>query len=239
MIDVTKCTKCYLCFYACPVEAISLNTESNDKRVPTINSERCIECGVCIRICPPKAISRSELYYPYTFKLLSDPALPKITGIPGRGTDEVKTNDVSGRYRRGEIGLTIDVGRPNVTTTLADVIKILKALELAGVELEEENPQSKILEDLKLGRLRYEDLSRVRLMSMVIEGKTKIENLRKVIEALKEVEKEVNTVFSVGIICRINDDFTIPCYEILKELNINVMPFAKVNLGLGRPLITD
>ena len=235
VIDQGKCISCSLCFYACPVSAISLN----ELKKAVVDGSVCIECGVCTRICPVKAINITVPPYPYVFKLMSNPTLTKETGIPGRGTDEVKTNDVTGRYRKGEVGLAIDVGRPNVTTTLADIVKILIALESAGVELEKENPQIKILEDLKSGKLSYEDLSKVRLMSMVLEGKTKIENLPKVIDLLKVIEKEVDTVFSIGVICRVNEDYTIPCYEILKELGIEVMPFAKINLGLGRPLITD
>lgn len=234
-INQDKCVGCGLCVHACPAEAISLSESGK----AVVSSEKCLECGVCVRICPVKAVYLTEPPYPYVFKLMSNPALPKVTGIPGRGTDEVKTNDVTGRVRKGEVGFAIDVGRPNVGTTLADIVKILQALASAGVKLEEENPQMRILEDLKSGKLSYEDLSKVRLMSMVLEGKTKIENLPKVIEALRKVEKEVNTVFSVGVICRINEDFTIPCYDILKELDVNVMPFAKINLGLGKPLILD
>lgn len=234
IVDVEKCTGCQLCYYACPAEAISLN----DAGKAFIDNNKCFECGVCIRICPTKAIYRQELPYPLNIKLLSDPSLPKITGIPGRGTDEVKTNDVTGRYRKGEVGITIDVGRPNVGTTLADVEKIIQALLRAGVELEEENPQMLFLEDKAEGRVKPE-LKSLKILSMVVEGKTKLENLPRVIEELKKVENEVNTVFSIGIICRINEDYTIPCYDALKQLGVEVMPFAKVNLGLGKPLVLD
>ena len=36
------------------------------------------------------------------------------TGVEGRGTEEVKTNDVSGRVKMGEVGFTIELGRPGV-----------------------------------------------------------------------------------------------------------------------------
>lgn len=235
VVELEKCIKCGLCYHACPVGAISLNQEGK----PLIDTLGCVECGVCIRICPVKTIKRVELPFPEMFKLLSDPALPKITGIPGRGTDEVKTNDVTGRIKRGEVGITIDVGRPNVGTTLEDIVKILKALEAAGVELEKENPQMIILKALEEGKLTSEDLRRIKLMSMVIEGKTLLRDLPKVVEALKAVEKEVNTVFSVGIICRFNDDMSIPCLELLELSGVKPMPFAKINLGLGRPLALD
>lgn len=36
---------------------------------------------------------------------------------------------------------------------------------------------------------------KLKIMSMVLEGKTSLNNLEKAIKTLKEVEKEVNTVF--------------------------------------------
>jgi len=71
------------------------------------------------------AVEFVESPYPLKFKIPSNPAPPKITRIPSRGADEVKTNDVTGRYRRGGIGFTMDVSRPNVNMTLADVVKII------------------------------------------------------------------------------------------------------------------
>jgi ferredoxin len=127
----------------------------------------------------------------------------------------------------------------NVGTTLADVVKILRKLEEVGVELERENPQMLILEDLRSGRLSYEDLEGIRIMSVVLEVKTSLSSLPRVIKALRDVEKEVNTVFSVGVICRFEDDMSIPCLKVLEELGVTPMPFAKINLGLGRPLVTD
>ncbi|MCX8186968.1 MAG: 4Fe-4S binding protein [Sulfolobales archaeon] len=235
MVDTSKCIGCGLCVHACPTGVISLSQSSK----AVINSEGCFECGVCVRICPVSAINVVQLPFPQNFKLMSNPALPKITGIPGRGTDEVKTNDVTGRIRRGEVGFAIDVGRPNVGTSLEEVVKILNALENAGVELEKENPQMTILEALRSGKVTLEELRKIRVMSMVLEGKTPLNNLVNAIRALKEIESEIDTVFSLGIICRFNDDLSLPCYDLLEDIGINPMPFGKINLGFGKPLVNE
>jgi len=224
---------CGVCIPYCPMEAISIDKAS--KRI-SIDQERCVECGVCIRACPRGAIVRVDIPYPRNISLISDPTIPKITGIPGRGTDEVKTNDVTGRIKRGEAGICIDVGRPNVGAYLRDVEKIIQALISAGVKLEEENPQIALLEDPATGKLKPE-LREIKVLSFLVEGKTPLDNLPKVIDALKAVEREVDTVFTVGIISRVEEDGRIPALEVLRKLGVNVRPNAKVNVGLGRPLV--
>ncbi|MEM1525100.1 MAG: 4Fe-4S binding protein [Nitrososphaerales archaeon] len=224
------CTGCGFCLPYCTVNAISL---INGKA--TINEELCVECGVCVRsnVCPQKALYMIYLPYPQSIKVISNPSIPKVTGIPGRGTDEVKTNDVTGRVGRGEVGICIDMGRPNTGVYLKDVEKVTKALINVGVLIEEENPCTSLMYgsgDFK------EEVKNLRVLSIIIEGKTSLEKLPDVIKALKSVEKEVNTVFSVGIICRVEPDMTIPALEILNRIGIEVRPNSKVNVGLGKPL---
>lgn len=224
------CTGCGLCLPYCTLNAISLIN-----RKATINEELCVECGVCVKsnVCPQKALYMVTLPYPQSIKVISDPSIPKVTGIPGRGTDEVKTNDVTGRVGRGEIGICIDMGRPNTGVYLKDVEKVAKALINVGVSIEKENPCTSLMNEN--GDFK-EEVKNLRVLSIIIEGKTSLEKLPDVIKALKSVEKEVNTVFSVGIICRVEPDMTIPVLEILNQIGIEVRPNSKVNVGLGKPL---
>ena len=46
------------------------------------------------------------------------------TRIPGRGTEEMKTNEVTGRYRRGMYGMAFELGRPGVGARFHDVEKV-------------------------------------------------------------------------------------------------------------------
>ena len=45
----------------------------------------------------------------------------------GRGTDEIKMNDVTGRLRRGDAGLLVEMGRPGVGAYFRDIEKVAMA----------------------------------------------------------------------------------------------------------------
>ena len=71
-------------------------------------------------VCPTAAFEPDELAWPRVVRrAFSDPRVPhESTGVQGRGTEEVKTNDVSGRVKVGEVGFTIEFGRPGVGAAL-------------------------------------------------------------------------------------------------------------------------
>lgn len=52
VIDLARCTRCFLCFALCPEGAIHLDRE----HYPIIDYEHCKGCLVCAAECPPKAI---------------------------------------------------------------------------------------------------------------------------------------------------------------------------------------
>ena len=54
--------------------------------------------------------------------------------------------------------------------------------------------------------------------------------------ALKEISKEVDTVFSVECINRAEPDGSFPLEKALKDLGIPYYINGKQNIGLGRPL---
>lgn len=238
LIDKEKCTGCGICVPYCPMEAISIS----DKKA-SIDQKNCVECGNCIRPrvvrCPNKAI-----YEPFeqikgtpreVRRFFSDPATTHgVTGVPGRGTEEVKTNDVTGRVCRGEVGIAIEMGRPCVGTTFAEVEKMTMALAKYGVEYEECNPLTHLLEDRTIGIFK-EEYKQESVLSAIVEFTVKFEFMADILETIKATAKELDTVFSLDLICCFEEDGTIPALPELERLGMKPRPNAKVNLGLGRP----
>ena len=239
-IDEELCVGCENCLSYCSVGAISIHEEK-----AVIDPERCTECYVCIRneVCPTGAIEKTPLdsFIQQFQHIISDPTETTAqTGVPGRGTEEAKTNDVTGRYRKGEVGVCIDMGRPGIGCYLRDVEKVAMAVAAAGLTLEgrEVTPLAQLMSDLKTGKLR-EDLPNVRFLSIIIEGKCPLKTLPSVIQALKKVEKEIDTVFSLGLASRVDEKGYSHVLDIIKQLGIPQPTRGKVNVGLGRPLVAD
>lgn len=92
--------------------------------------------------------------------------------------------------------------------------------------------------DHRTGKLRADCLD-YRLLSVIIEGRCPEENTKDVLKALHEVEKDIETVFSLGLISQVDENGHCRALEILDELGIPQPHRGKVNVGLGRPLTTD
>jgi len=241
IIDQETCIGCGECVFTCTVKAISLEEDKAD-----IDRERCVECGNCLRIaeCPTGALQQDELEYPRVWrKYFSDnqqqwPAEVKFSTGYGRGTEECKTNDRTGRFKKGQVGVLVELGRPGVTASFADAEKVVQCLLKSGVEMEEKSPITALLKDKKQG-LFPPELRSERVLSCIVETKVGIESLEKALAALKEVSKNIDTVFSLGLVTRLHDGFTSPIAPILEKLQIEARPNAKINVGLGRPLVED
>ena len=114
-VDLEKCIGCKKCIPFCPQGAIHVE----DKKA-FIDQEECVECGICVRQieCPRKAFYEPEevRQWPRSVrKVFGDPTEKhESTGVRGRGTEEVKTNDVTGRVKRGEVGFALEFGRPSI-----------------------------------------------------------------------------------------------------------------------------
>ena len=239
-IDKEKCTGCRICQTYCTVDAIDFG-----KRKCKINNELCTECYVCLRmrVCPEDAIYAEELvgFYKQFQHVISDPVENHgVTGVTGRGTEEVKTNDVSGRVKRGWIGLSIDMGRPGLGVYLRDAEKVAMACAEAGFKLapQEESPLAALMPDNSTGKLEDGCLD-YRLLSVIIEGRCEEGRAKDVLRALKKVEKEIDTVFSVGLISRVDENGHCRALEFLDELGMPQPHRGKVNPGMGKPLSTD
>ena len=224
------CIGCGQCVIVCPIQAISL---VDNKAV--IDNELCVECNICYRNaeCPVKAIRPKRLKWP---RIIRSPfsnviTAHKLTGIPGRGTEEMKTNDVTNRFCMDEVGFSIEIGRPGVGTRLENIELFTEKLLKIGVIYEEASPVTALLTDDQ-AHIK-EDIRNERVLSAIIEFKVPIEKVSRVLKVVKEVEKKIDTVFTVGVVSRVKNG-TIPIIDLITKQDFSVRPNAKVNIGLGR-----
>lgn len=233
-IDPEKCQTCAKCIPFCPVGAIGVK----GKKV-MIEYDECVECGVCARsgICPDGAFVREELEWPRILRAeFSDPTIPhKKTDIAGRGTAEMKTNDVTGRIRRGEVGVAIELGRPGVGTRFTEVEKVSRAVAYLKIPLEEANPVSALVQDREKGTFPPEVLKE-KVLSAIVEFKVPFDRAGEVLELLRQATTKMDTVASISLIGRSEADGRIPLENFLIQKGVPFYPNGKVNIGLGRPL---
>ncbi len=204
-----------------------------------IDQDECVECGVCTRpgICPQGVFKQESLAWPRILRAeFSDPTIShKKTRIPGRGTAEMKTNDVSGRFRRGEVGITVELGRPGTGTRLREVEKITRELALLKISLEEQNPLTALVQDRAKGTL-IPDLLDEKVLSVIVEFKVPLAQLKEILDLVQRILPTLDSVASIGLIGRSEKNGSIPLEQFLLHNNIYFRPNGKVNIGLGRPL---
>ena len=240
-IDKQKCTGCEACHPYCTVGAIT-TVQWEGESVSEVNEDECVECGICLRseVCPMDAIFMPDLEWPRSIRAaFSNPLIPhRITGIGGRGTEEMKTNDVTGRFRLGVAGVAVEMGRPGVGTTFRDLQTVSMALAKVGIEFEPQNPVTAIMVDTNTGKIN-EDILDEKALSAIIEFTVDNDRLREALKTLKEVSTRINTVFSVGLISRVGGDGTLPTVAIAREAGFSPRPNTKTNVGLGKPLMKE
>jgi hypothetical protein len=155
------------------------------------------------------------------------------TGIEGRGTEEVKTNDITGRVKVGEVGFTIEFGRPGVGVWMREIQQMCARLALAGVSFEKKNPLTSLMSDEASGQLR-KDILAEKVMSAIVEIKVPVERTEEIVRLVWEVEKELDTVIALGVGTRCDadgEDHVVA--PILERLGYK-LERAKTNAGLGR-----
>jgi len=241
IIDQELCIGCGECVFTCTLDAIFQEDET-----AYIDREKCVECGNCLRVaeCPTGALQQDELAWPRIIrKYFSDnqfkwPDGMRYTTGYGRGTEECKTNDRTGKFKHGQIGIVVELGRPNTGTYLYNAEKIIQTLMGAGVEMGEKSPMTALISDKQKGLLR-DDIRNERVLSCIVEGKVKIEDLEHALKLLKKLSLEIDTVFSLGLVTRMVNGFESPIDPIVNKMGLSVRPNSKINLGLGRPLCED
>ncbi|UCD45283.1 MAG: 4Fe-4S binding protein [Candidatus Bathyarchaeota archaeon] len=263
-IDKAKCVGCGNCHAICPMGAISLDVNGNSV-VDQDKCVECSTCHRVLRdegyppwfvravrrvlsflhlqylaevdVCPTGALKPPELEWPRSLRAaFSDPTVVHVgTGVGGRGTEEIKTNDVTGRLREGEAGIVVELGRPGTGTLLRDVEKVAMALSPLEPAFEPFNPVTQLMVDTATGKMNEEVLDE-KVLSAIIEVKTRLERIPEYLRALEDVHGETDAVYSVGIASKCLPDRSIPHEEWVRGAGYALSPNGKTNLGLGRPL---
>ncbi len=241
IIDKELCIGCETCCPYCPVGAIGLS-EGTDGPKADIDEERCVECSVCLRagVCPTDAITQPDLEWPRAVRaMFSDPlASHRGSSEQGRGTEEMKTNDVTGRFTRGWTGVMVEMGRPGVGATFRDLEIVSCALGGLGVEFEPSNPVTALMADRNTGRIKREVLGE-RVLSAIIEFRIEDYRVMEVLQVLESVSGKIETVFSLSIAGRLGADGSFPALSVARRAGIVPAVNTKTNIGLGRPLKAD
>jgi len=231
-INRDECVECYSCF----------NGLSQEHLNPTIvRTMRSIFKMLRLRfdpepdVCPTAAFEPDELTWPRVVRrAFSDPRVPhESTGVQGRGTEEVKTNDVSGRVKVGEVGFTIEFGRPGLGARFHEIEKMSMALAKLGVHFEKKNPVTTLMTDTQTGKIR-EDILNEKVLSAILELKTTIDRTEEIVRAVWEVEKQIDTVVTIGVGTRCDEKGEEHVVApVLEKLGYKLHR-AKTNIGLGR-----
>ncbi|MEX2260848.1 MAG: 4Fe-4S dicluster domain-containing protein [Bryobacteraceae bacterium] len=231
-IDRNECVECYACF----------NGMSQEHLNPTlVRGMRKLFQMMRLRfdpepdVCPTAAFEPDELAWPRVVRrAFSDPRVPhESTGVQGRGTEEVKTNDVSGRVKVGEVGFTVEFGRPGVGVWFHEIQKMSQALAKAGVSFEKKNPVTSLMSDVSTGTLQADILDE-KVMSAILEIKTTVDRTEEIIRIVREVEARIDTVVALGVGVRCDESGEEEIVRpILQRLGYK-LERAKTNVGLGR-----
>ena len=236
-ISEEKCIGCGNCIPFCPVGCI---VEKNGK--VSIDHDECVDCGVCKRadVCPTGAIYMpAECFeYPRAIRMqFSDPGVqhPNLQAW-GRGTEEAKTNDVTGKFGKGEYGLLIEFGRPGTGTRLTEIEKITRAMREMDIPILEDNPLYGLLEEDLSGRFKPEYVNE-KVLSAILELRITEDKLEETLGKLFPAFGSLDTVVSVGLVSRFDENSKLPVIEKLQKMGLEVRPNAKINVGLGRPLV--
>ncbi len=262
-IDADKCVACGNCTYVCPMGAIYIDPVIKRATVDRNECVECYACFnglsqehlnptlvrtlrklfqlVRLRfdpepdVCPTAAFAPEDLQWPRVVRrAFSDPRVPhESTGVQGRGTEEVKTNDVTGRVKEGEVGFTIEFGRPGVGVWFHEIQKMTSVLAKAGVAFEKKNPITSLMTDVASGTLR-EDILGEKILSAIVEIKVPVERTEEIIGLVREVEKQVDTVIALGVGARCDENGEENVVAPILERLGYKLERAKTNAGLGR-----
>ncbi|MFC1639422.1 4Fe-4S dicluster domain-containing protein [Gemmatimonadota bacterium] len=262
-IDAFKCVACANCVAVCPMGAITIDPAINRAVIDYDECVECSVCyrgmsqehlpPTLVRmvrslsklfrfrfdpepdVCPTAAFVMEELTWPRIVRrVFSDPVVEhESTGIHGRGTEEVKTNDVADRVKVGEVGYVIEMGRPGVGVRFKQIQAMTLELARLGVVFEVKNPITQLMTDTGRGTLR-DDLLDEKILSAIVETKTSVQEVEAVLDGVLKVADQIDTVVSVGVSTRCSEDGGDNVLAPILTKRGNQLDRAKTNMGLGR-----
>ena len=132
----------------------------------------------------------------------------------------------------------VELGRPGTGARFRDVEKVTRAVSRHGVDFAAKNPVTSLMADPKTGKIVEEVLDE-KVLSAIVEFTVPVEVLPSVLETLRGVSAEIDTVFSLDLISRVEPDGTVPAAGLLEALGASPSVNGKTNVGLGRPLAEE
>jgi len=267
-ISSRRCVACGNCIPVCPMGAIAIDPEIDRATIDRDECVECYQCyrgmsqehlnPTLVRgvrkllgwmrlrfdpepdVCPTAAFEPEELEWPRVVRrAFSDvTATHESTGIHGRGTEEVKTNEVTGRVGPGEAGFVVEFGRPGIGVRFLDIQRMTVALADAGATFEENNPVTQLMDDRETGLIQ-EDIHDEKVLSAIVEFKTVVDRVEHFLDVIEEISPDLDTVVAVGV-AALDDEATgdNPVEPIMERRGYPVLR-GKTNLGLGRPTNPD
>ena len=230
-IDRDECVECYQCYRGMSQEHLN----------PTlVRSLRTVLGWMRLRfepepdVCPTASFEPEELAWPRVVRrAFSDvTSTHESTGVHGRGTEEVKTNDVTHRVQSGEAGFVVEFGRPGVGARFRDIGAMTAALAKAGASFEPNNPVTHLMTDPSRGTIRSDVLDE-KVLSAIVEIKVPLSQVEKILDVIESVGPRLKTVVSLGIGAVCAPDGSNPLPQLLSRRGFAVVR-GKTNLGLGR-----
>ncbi len=261
-IDQRKCVACANCVPVCAMGAIYIDPAVNRATVTEDECVECFACHrgmskehlnpVVVRtirgflkllrirfdpepdVCPTDALTPQDLSWPRIVRrAFSDPLVPhESTGVSGRGTEEVKTNDVTNRVKEGEAGFTVEFGRPGVGVRFRDIEKMTRALARLSVKFEKNNPVYGLISDPSTGVIR-EDVRNEKVLSAILELQTTLDQVPMILDTVERVAADLNTIVAIGVATRCDADGQNRLEPLLAERGYHGYR-AKTNVGQGR-----
>jgi hypothetical protein len=113
-----------------------------------------------------------------------------------------------------------------------DIEKMTQALAAIGIEFEPKNPVTHLMTERKTGSLR-QDVLNEKILSAIVEFKTRIENVPAVLRRIDEVSRTLDTVVAVGVSTRCDERGGSALDDVLSEQGY-AFTRGKTNLGMGR-----